>query len=88
MCRSYFFFAQPGGCGGLVNLAIRPVDLALWGMCRPGLRGPQLPDWLMTFPEITRSFAGLMYTGYFRVSFLDQDMAIPELVPLVFIGEA
>jgi hypothetical protein len=23
---------------------------------------------------------------YFRVSYLDQDMMIPELVPLVFIG--
>jgi hypothetical protein len=41
---------------------------------------------LKPYGEFTKASDLVVGRVYFRVSYLDQDMMIPELVPLVFIG--
>jgi hypothetical protein len=41
---------------------------------------------LKSYGEFVKASELVVGRVYFRVSFLDEDMAIPELVPLVFIG--
>jgi hypothetical protein len=41
---------------------------------------------LKSYGEFVKASELVIGRVYFRVSFLDEDMAIPEVVPLVFIG--
>jgi hypothetical protein len=41
---------------------------------------------LKSYGEFVKASELVIGRVYFRVSFLEQDMAIPELVPLVFVG--
>ena len=41
---------------------------------------------LKSYGEFVKASELVVGRVYFRVNFLDEDMAIPELVPLVFIG--